>query len=294
MRRAPTRPCSSSVPRIALAAGVAICRRPLLPSPPSALGRCCAAIDAPAALAAGDLGHPHRDPLRRRARDKGVVRVAVDVTATNEKPDATVGRRDHPLLLRRRQPRRPARGPQRARDAGRRRRPRRRRGPHGLPARHGPVPRPDSSSASRRRSASSSTSRRASRARTATSGWGRRSRRSSPGRSGTAGRSGSTCPRRSTSTSRAARSSRSVTTAGHPGVPRRRPSDPLSWFAWVNARNDDGLTREQLDLAGGEVVLVRAWPEDSRWRRRVGGILRRRHPRAHPAGSACRGRSTAR
>ena len=54
---------------------------------------------------------------------------------------------------------------------------------------------------------------------------------------------------------------------------RRRPpgprcsapttDDPLSWFAWVNARNDDGLTREQLELADGdEVVLVRAWPED--------------------------------
>ena len=49
--------------------------------------------------------------------------------------------------------------------------------------------------------------------------------------------------------------------------------DALGWFAWVNARNDDGLTRERLDLADGEQVVVRGWPEDSRWRRRVSVIL---------------------
>jgi hypothetical protein len=54
---------------------------------------------------------------------------------------------------------------------------------------------------------------------------------------------------------------------------RAETSNPLSWFAWVNARNDDGLTRERLDLGTGEVVLVRGWPEDGRWRRRVGSIL---------------------
>ena len=50
-------------------------------------------------------------------------------------------------------------------------------------------------------------------------------------------------------------------------------NDALGWFAWVNARNDDGLTRERLDLADGEQVVVRGWPEDSRWRRRVSVIL---------------------
>ncbi len=49
--------------------------------------------------------------------------------------------------------------------------------------------------------------------------------------------------------------------------------DALGWYAWVNARNDDGLTRERLDLADGEQVVVRGWPEDSRWRRRVSVIL---------------------
>ena len=49
--------------------------------------------------------------------------------------------------------------------------------------------------------------------------------------------------------------------------------DALAWFAWVNARNDDGLTRERLDLPDGERILVRGWPEDARWRRRVSVIL---------------------
>ena len=54
---------------------------------------------------------------------------------------------------------------------------------------------------------------------------------------------------------------------------RAETSNPVSWFAWVNARNDDGLTRERLELGNGEVVLVRGWPEDGRWRRRVRSIL---------------------
>ena len=49
--------------------------------------------------------------------------------------------------------------------------------------------------------------------------------------------------------------------------------DALGWYAWVNARNDDGLTRDALDLADGEQIIVRGWPEDSRWRRRVATIL---------------------
>lgn len=49
--------------------------------------------------------------------------------------------------------------------------------------------------------------------------------------------------------------------------------DALGWYAWVNARNDDGLTRERLELADGEEVVVRGWPEDTKWRRRVSAIL---------------------
>jgi hypothetical protein len=49
--------------------------------------------------------------------------------------------------------------------------------------------------------------------------------------------------------------------------------DALGWYAWINARNDDGLTRERLELTDGEEVVVRGWPEDTRWRRRVSTIL---------------------
>jgi hypothetical protein len=54
---------------------------------------------------------------------------------------------------------------------------------------------------------------------------------------------------------------------------RAKTSDPLSWYAWINARNDDGLTRRRLELEGGETVVVRGWPEDTRWQRRVASIL---------------------
>ena len=56
-------------------------------------------------------------------------------------------------------------------------------------------------------------------------------------------------------------------------VYRAATDDALSWFAWVNARNDDGLTRRPLELAGGDEVVVRAWPEDLRWQRRVASVL---------------------
>jgi hypothetical protein len=48
---------------------------------------------------------------------------------------------------------------------------------------------------------------------------------------------------------------------------------PLDWYAWVNARNDDGLTSEQLALAGGDRIVVRGWPEDPRWLDRVTSVL---------------------
>ena len=62
-------------------------------------------------------------------------------------------------------------------------------------------------------------------------------------------------------------------TAGDAQVFTATTDDALGWYAWVNARNDDGLTREALDLADGERIIVRGWPEDSRWRRRVATIL---------------------
>ena len=79
---------------------------------------------------------------------------------------------------------------------------------------------------------------------------------------GDAGRSGSTCPRRSTSTSRArAPGSRRPTAASR--CYRARPTTPSSWFAWVNARNDDGAhAASSSTWRTATVVVVRAWPED--------------------------------
>jgi hypothetical protein len=48
----------------------------------------------------------------------------------------------------------------------------------------------------------------------------------------------------------------------------------LTWYVSVNARNDAGLTRQPIELTGGEQVLVRGWPEDPRWRDRVTSLLR--------------------
>ncbi len=49
---------------------------------------------------------------------------------------------------------------------------------------------------------------------------------------------------------------------------------PLDWYAWVNATNDDALTRDRLALAGGKEVVIRAWPEDRAWGTRVRTLLR--------------------
>lgn len=56
-------------------------------------------------------------------------------------------------------------------------------------------------------------------------------------------------------------------------VLRASPADPLRWYAWVNARNDDGLSHDVLHVEGGEQIIVRGWPEDARWRSRVGDLL---------------------
>ena len=52
----------------------------------------------------------------------------------------------------------------------------------------------------------------------------------------------------------------------------------LAWSAWVNARNDAGLTSEPIALADGEQIIVRGWPEDRVWRDRVVSVLTRAVP----------------
>ncbi len=53
-----------------------------------------------------------------------------------------------------------------------------------------------------------------------------------------------------------------------------RTGSALDWYAWVNATNDDALTQDRLALAGGEEVVIRGWPEDTRWLDRVRSLLR--------------------
>jgi len=49
---------------------------------------------------------------------------------------------------------------------------------------------------------------------------------------------------------------------------------PLDWYAWINATNDNALTRDRLTVGGGDQVVIRAWPDDDRWRTRVRTLLR--------------------
>jgi hypothetical protein len=48
----------------------------------------------------------------------------------------------------------------------------------------------------------------------------------------------------------------------------------LDWYAWITATNDEALTRDRVVLAGGDEVVIRGWPEDKRWRSRVRELLR--------------------
>jgi hypothetical protein len=50
--------------------------------------------------------------------------------------------------------------------------------------------------------------------------------------------------------------------------------DPNQWFAVVVADRHDSLTQDRLDLEDGEHLVIRAWPEDTEWRTRVGDLLR--------------------
>ena len=54
--------------------------------------------------------------------------------------------------------------------------------------------------------------------------------------------------------------------------------DPTQWYAVVVADRHDALTQERLDLRDGEHLVLRAWPEDTEWRTRVGDLLRRGLP----------------
>ncbi|HUQ78872.1 MAG TPA: hypothetical protein VM427_08410 [Patescibacteria group bacterium] len=50
-------------------------------------------------------------------------------------------------------------------------------------------------------------------------------------------------------------------------------ADPADWYVVVNADREGALTRERIDLAGGEHVVIRGWPEDDDWRTQVRDLL---------------------
>jgi hypothetical protein len=51
-------------------------------------------------------------------------------------------------------------------------------------------------------------------------------------------------------------------------------SKPLSWYALVTATDESALTKDRVELPGGEDIIVRAWPQDLVWRTRVRDLLR--------------------
>jgi hypothetical protein len=52
-----------------------------------------------------------------------------------------------------------------------------------------------------------------------------------------------------------------------------RIADPTSWYLVVNAERAAALTREPVNLRDGERLVIRAWPEDAEWRSRVSELL---------------------
>jgi hypothetical protein len=50
-------------------------------------------------------------------------------------------------------------------------------------------------------------------------------------------------------------------------------ADVGAWYAVVNADRKAGLTSDRIDLPGGEHFIIRAWPEDAEWRKRVSALL---------------------
>ncbi len=56
-------------------------------------------------------------------------------------------------------------------------------------------------------------------------------------------------------------------------------TDVGAWYLVVNADRQSALTTERLDLAGGEHVVIRAWPEDAAWKKQVSDLLARGLPK---------------
>ncbi len=65
----------------------------------------------------------------------------------------------------------------------------------------------------------------------------------------------------------------SATSAGATVLRATAIADPADWYVVVNADRESALTRERIDLAGGEHVVIRGWPEDDDWRSRVRDLL---------------------
>jgi hypothetical protein len=57
-----------------------------------------------------------------------------------------------------------------------------------------------------------------------------------------------------------------------------RIDDVVAWYAVVNADRPAGLTTDRIDLAGGEHLVIRAWPEDTEWRKQVSDLLKKGLP----------------
>jgi hypothetical protein len=60
-----------------------------------------------------------------------------------------------------------------------------------------------------------------------------------------------------------------VTTLAATGI-----TNPGAWYVVVVADRPDALTQDRVDLAGGEHLVIRAWPEDTAWRARVRDLLK--------------------
>ncbi len=50
-------------------------------------------------------------------------------------------------------------------------------------------------------------------------------------------------------------------------------ANTVDWYAVVNADRESALTADRIDLAGGEHVVIRAWPEDPDWTAQVKLLL---------------------
>ena len=56
-------------------------------------------------------------------------------------------------------------------------------------------------------------------------------------------------------------------------------TDIGGWYLVVNADRRSALSADRIDLSDGEHIVVRAWPEDATWRRRVADLLTRSLPK---------------